>query len=95
VTLGPVTALDGRCAAGAVQESALLGNTGHGAVILGGRQACDNLSVTRPGTCICPSRWSEWGRRWSWLSSSSCKLRGAMVMGKCGNSHVTTPPRLA
>jgi hypothetical protein len=23
------------------------------------------------------------------------KIRRAMVMGKCGNSHVTTPPRLA
>src|SRR5262249_32933714 len=25
-------------------------------------------------------RWPEWGRRWLWLSSSSCKLWGAMVV---------------
>jgi hypothetical protein len=48
-----------------------------------------------PRSCTCPGQWREWCRRrsQSW-SSSSCKLRGAKVMGWCGNFHVTTPPRL-
>src|SRR5262245_10801394 len=49
----------------------------------------------RRRSCTCPGRWREWcRRRWSWLSSSSCKLRGARVVEVWHLSRYHTP-RLA